>query len=293
MRKSRVLAIDAILATLIIVFTLVPISIGPIRLAFLMLLPVLIACQIERFATALFAGMFLGLLSLITSIIVPTPLSALFYNPLVSVLPRMMIAVIGWCSFKIINNMLSGMRSNRLRFMIASVTSAILGVVTNTGLVLAMMWSFFNGQIVGGMVINAEFFTTLVGMNFVVEVIACPLLVPPVVMALKRALRQPLNSNGTFLRIAKKEAAAVCDTAKECSKAIECDNASIKENIINGGIINEEKFIDNSAVSELTIITADKADKKAIKIKKLKTAHDANKTKVSPVLALENKDIID
>lgn len=111
MRRSRMLAIDAILATLIVIFTIVPISIGPIRLAFLMLLPVLVACQIEGLLTSLFAGAFLGIMSLISALVMPTPLSGLFYNPLVGIFPRIMIALISWWSFKLISMLMKDRKS--------------------------------------------------------------------------------------------------------------------------------------------------------------------------------------
>lgn len=198
MRRSRMLAIDAILATLIVIFTIVPISIGPVRLAFLMLLPVLVACQIEGLLTSLFGGAFLGIMSLISALVMPTPLSGLFYNPLVSVFPRIMIALISWWSFKLISSLMNKLAPGKpkLCFTISATLSAILGVVTNTGLVVAMVWAFFNGKVVGGMLIDGVFVTSLISINFVIELIACAIIVPPVVYALKRAFRQPLDING-------------------------------------------------------------------------------------------------
>lgn len=198
MRRSRMLAIDAILATLIVIFTIVPISIGPIRLAFLMLLPVLVACQIEGLLTSLFAGAFLGIMSLISALVMPTPLSGLFYNPLVSIFPRIMIALISWWSFKLISMLMNKLVPNKpkLSFTVSATLSAVLGVVTNTGLVVAMVWAFFNGKVVGGMLIDGVFVTSLISINFVIELIACAIIVPPVVYALKRAFRQPLDING-------------------------------------------------------------------------------------------------
>lgn len=192
------LAIDAILATLIVIFTIIPISIGPVRLAFLMLLPVLIACQIERFGTAIFAGIFLGVMSLVSALVMPTPLSGLFYNPLVSIFPRFMIAVIGWWGFKLISKLMNAIMPDKLKlgFTVSSILSAVLGVVTNTGLVVAMVWAFFNGKEVGGMIIDGVFVTSLLSINFVIELVACAIIVPPISFALKRALRQPLNMNG-------------------------------------------------------------------------------------------------
>lgn len=218
MRNSRTIAINAILFALTIVLTVInsALPIPGVSIAFLMLLPVLVAAQVERLSTAAFTGFVLGLSSLVCAFIFPNVMSPLFYNPLVSVLPRILIGVVSWTVFRYTNVAIDKIsrslakkknkpvsqvseplkRKGAARFPFISAFSAMMGVITNTGIVLAMMWIFFNNKIVGEMVINAQFFTALLSLNFVIEIAVCAVLVPPIVYAIKIVLKQPLVVNG-------------------------------------------------------------------------------------------------
>lgn len=218
MRNSRTIAINAILFALTIVLTVITsaVPIPGVSIAFLMLLPVLVAAQVERISTAAFTGFVLGLSSLVCAFIFPNVLSPLFYNPLVSVLPRILIGMVSWAVFRYANiaidkivNKKSKKKTNLTsvesiplkrkgarRFAFVSAFSAMTGVITNTAFVLAMMWMFFRNKVVGEMVINAEFFTALLSINFVIEIAVCAVLVPPIVYAVKLVLKQPLTVNG-------------------------------------------------------------------------------------------------
>lgn len=218
MRNSRTIAINAILFALTIVLTVITsaVPIPGVSIAFLMLLPVLVAAQVERISTAAFTGFVLGLSSLVCAFIFPNVMSPLFYNPLVSVLPRILIGIVSWTVFRYTNVAIDKIvdrkskkktnstltesiplkRKGAKRFTFVSAFSAMTGVITNTAFVLAMMWLFFRNKVVGEMVINAEFFTALLSLNFVIEIAVCAVLVPPIVYAVKLVLKQPLTVNG-------------------------------------------------------------------------------------------------
>lgn len=218
MRNSRTIAINAILFALTIVLTVITsaVPIPGVSIAFLMLLPVLVAAQVERISTAAFTGFVLGLSSLVCAFIFPNVMSPLFYNPLVSVLPRILIGIVSWTVFRYTNVAIDKIvdrkskkktystltesiplkRKGAKRFTFVSAFSAMTGVITNTSFVLAMMWLFFRNKVVGEMVINAEFFTALLSINFVIEIAVCAVLVPPIVYAVKLVLKQPLTVNG-------------------------------------------------------------------------------------------------
>lgn len=218
MRNSRTIAINAILFAITIVLTVITsaVPIPGVSIAFLMLLPVLVAAQVERISTAAFTGFVLGLSSLVCAFIFPNVMSPLFYNPLVSVLPRILIGIVSWTVFRYTNVAIDKIvdrkskkkaystltesiplkRKGARRFTFVSAFSAMTGVITNTAFVLAMMWLFFRNKVVGEMVINAEFFTALLSLNFVIEIAVCAVLVPPIVYAVKLVLKQPLTVNG-------------------------------------------------------------------------------------------------
>ena len=82
------------MVALTIIFCFVPISFGTISLA-LMILPTIIVAQVCDFKTSLAMGVFMGLINYVawftTKAALPT--APVFQNPLVCILPRMMIAV--------------------------------------------------------------------------------------------------------------------------------------------------------------------------------------------------------
>lgn len=294
MRNSRTIAINAILFALTIVLTVInsALPIPGVSIAFLMLLPVLIASQVERLSTAAFTGFVLGLSSLVCAFIFPNVMSPLFYNPLVSVLPRILIGIVSWAVFRYTNiaiDKIAGSvnkkknkpqpkdteplkRKGAARFPFVSAFSAMMGVITNTGIVLAMMWIFFNNKIVGEMVINAQFFTALLSLNFVIEIAVCAVLVPPIVYAIKIVLKQPLIVNG-YDYIKKLRASANIDIATEIaptedlseSKATESQEFKEYENHANkaNDDENSSKIDINLAVTpELAVDTATESDAK-------------------------------
>lgn len=294
MRNSRTIAINAILFALTIVLTVInsALPIPGVSIAFLMLLPVLIASQVERLSTAAFTGFVLGLSSLVCAFTFPNVMSPLFYNPLVSVLPRILIGIVSWVVFRYTNIAIDKIaetvnkkknksqpkdaeslkRKGAVRFPFVSAFSAMMGVITNTGIVLAMMWIFFNNKIVGEMVINAQFFTALLSLNFVIEIAVCAVLVPPIVYAIKIVLKQPLIVNG-YDYIKKLRASTNIDIATEIaptedlseSKATESQEFKEYENHANkaNDDENSSKIDINLAVTpELAVDTATESDAK-------------------------------
>lgn len=253
MRNSRTIAINAILFALTIVLTVITsaVPIPGVSIAFLMLLPVLVAAQVERISTAAFTGFVLGLSSLVCAFIFPNVMSPLFYNPLVSVLPRILIGIVSWTVFRYTNVAIDKIvdrkskkktystltesiplkRKGAKRFTFVSAFSAMTGVITNTAFVLAMMWLFFRNKVVGEMVINAEFFTALLSLNFVIEIAVCAVLVPPIVYAVKLVLKQPLTVNGY-------------DYLKKLHSTISVDNN--KDSIDNIELKKDVEQIDNN-----------------------------------------------
>lgn len=294
MRNSRTIAIKAILFALTIVLTVInsALPIPGVSIAFLMLLPVLIASQVERLSTAAFTGFVLGLSSLVCAFIFPNVMSPLFYNPLVSVLPRILIGIVSWAVFRytniaidkivdIVNNKKNRTQSKdtdplkrkgAARFPFVSAFSAMMGVITNTGIVLAMMWIFFNNKIVGEMVINAQFFTALLSLNFVIEIAVCAVLVPPIVYAIKIVLKQPLVVNG-YDYIKKLRASANIDIVSEVvqvediSELIATESQEFKEseNYANNGKNDENSSkidINHAVTPDLAVDTATESDAK-------------------------------
>ena len=187
--STKNIALAAIFLSLILIFVLVPIPMpSGLSLAVVPLIAVVLAADVCGIGMGLFAGTAFGIASLINAFLHPTLLSPMFYNPLVSVLPRMLIPVTTYFAFRLMKKLLSK-RSDDASTFIAATVSSVVGVVTNTGLVLAMMAAFNFGKVFGETVINAAFFGGLLGMNFLFEVSICAVIAPIITTGLRVALR--------------------------------------------------------------------------------------------------------
>ena len=80
------------------------IPVGPTR-ATIMHIPVIIGAIIEGPAVGALAGLIFGLFSIFQALTNPTPVSFVFLNPLISVVPRVLIGITSYYVFKALNNL--------------------------------------------------------------------------------------------------------------------------------------------------------------------------------------------
>ena len=186
--KTRDIAIAAIFLSLILIFVLVPMPtpLG-VSMAFIPLIAVILAADVEGFGMGLFAGVSFGVASLINAFLHPTLMAPMFYNPMVSIVPRAIIPITTYFSFRLFKKLLRK-RSEDASTYIACTVSSVVGVVTNTALVLSMMAAFNFGKVFGETTINAAFFGGLLGVNFLFEVAICAFVAPIVTTGLRIAL---------------------------------------------------------------------------------------------------------
>ena len=99
MGRTKLIALLALMLALTIIFCFVPIQFGPITLA-LMILPTLILAQVCDFKISLFMGLMMGLINYIAwfTTKAANPIAPIFQNPLVCILPRVLIAVVAYWS---------------------------------------------------------------------------------------------------------------------------------------------------------------------------------------------------
>jgi len=187
--STKDIAIAAIFLSLILIFVLVPIPMpSELSLAVVPLIAVILAADVCGLGMGAFAGTAFGIASLINAFLHPTVMSPMLYNPLVSIVPRMIIPITTYYSFRLMKKLLYK-RSDEASTYIASTVSSAVGVVTNTGLVLSMMAAFNFGKVFGDKVIDAAFFGGLLGLNFLFEISICSLLAPIIATGLRIALR--------------------------------------------------------------------------------------------------------
>ncbi len=103
----RKLAVIGVLGAISVVLGLTPlgfIPIGPTR-ATIMHIPVIIGAIVEGPIVGAFVGLIFGLSSIYQAITTPTPVSFVFLNPLVSVLPRVLIGITTYYTYKGLSNL--------------------------------------------------------------------------------------------------------------------------------------------------------------------------------------------
>jgi uncharacterized membrane protein len=97
----------------------------------IMHVPVIIAAVLEGPVVGLIVGFLFGAFSLIQAAVAPTgPVDVAFINPLVSVLPRLLIGPVAWLAYRAIH---------KTSEPVALVAAGLAGSITNTVLVLGTL----------------------------------------------------------------------------------------------------------------------------------------------------------
>lgn len=111
----------------------------PFMKATIMHIPVIIGAILEGPLVGACVGLVFGLFSIYQNITAPTLLSPIFMNPIVAIIPRVLIGIVAYYTYKLIVN-----KFNKPK--IASAISAFLGTLTNTAGVLGLTYILFANQ---------------------------------------------------------------------------------------------------------------------------------------------------
>lgn len=149
----RKMAIIGVLSAISIMLSMIPgigyIPIGPTN-ATIMHIPVIIGAIIEGPGVGMAIGFMFGMTSLFRALTVPTMVSFPFVNPLVSVLPRMLIGIGAYYAFKFF------MKLTKNNNYISGWVAGIIGSLINTGCVLGMIYLLYGTK-------YAEAFANMLG----------------------------------------------------------------------------------------------------------------------------------
>ena len=101
MTRTKTIALLGLMLALTVVFSFVPIQFGPITLA-LMILPTLIVAQVCGGWITFSMGLMMGVINLIAwyTTKAVSPIAPIFQNPLICILPRVLIGVVAYWSRK-------------------------------------------------------------------------------------------------------------------------------------------------------------------------------------------------
>ena len=172
--RMRSFVLAAMFSALIIVMTAVPmtgyITVGPVEITTLHIV-VAIGATILGWKYGALLGLVWGVTCVIRAF--TNPLWIMFTNPLISVLPRVLVGAVAGLVF-------NGLSKTRLNRTVCALIAAIAATLTNTVLVLSAMYIF------GGMFESyREFFelfktifTTIISLNGVIELAAAAIIVP-------------------------------------------------------------------------------------------------------------------
>lgn len=190
--KTKRIALLSIMLALTIVFCFVPVQIGPISLA-VMILPVLIIAQVEDFKMTTILSFMMGCINLIAwyTTKAASPIAPIFQNPIICIVPRTLVGVVAWLTSHGLKKLIKPSIKKGLQITLEQgsiILSTALGVMSNTVFVGIFTLLFYNNSTLKtGVAIDIEYILAWFGLNFAVEVIAFSLLVPPIVLALKKA----------------------------------------------------------------------------------------------------------
>lgn len=187
--KKMVLA--AVFAAIIIVMTFVPytgyIQYLPGGVAITTLhIPVMIAAVFLGGKYGGVIGGIWGCTCLLLAFLNPDPGNVPFQNPVISVLPRVIVGMVTAWVFAAVK----GKKQSRGRGLLAVISATLAGTLTNTVLVLSLL--HFVGSV--GTTNIAELFNsiimTVVGINGAIELAAALIIVPAVWSALEKTYRE-------------------------------------------------------------------------------------------------------
>lgn len=211
--KTKRVALLSIMLALTIVFCFVPVVIGPISLA-IMILPVLIIAQVEDLKMTASLSFLMGCINLIAwyTTKAASPVAPIFQNPIICIVPRTLIGIIAWLSSHGLKKLIRPTMRKGAQAVIEQggiVVSTALGVMTNTIFVGIFTLLFYNNSTLRtGIAIDINYILAWFGLNFAVEVIAFSLLVPPIVFALKKAklvYNKPINKEEILSQVESPE----------------------------------------------------------------------------------------
>ena len=196
---TRKLAVIGMLGAVSIVLQLTPLGFivlpfSPVR-ATIMHVPVIIAAIVEGPVAGILVGLIFGGFSMYNAAVSPvSPVSFVFLDPLVAILPRLLIGVTSYYAYVAIKSALASRFGEKTAAVSASGFAAVIGTLTNTIGVLSAIYLRHIAQFAEALSIAPETvgaFIVGIGMSHgLPEIIVALLIVIPVVQGVSRLYRR-------------------------------------------------------------------------------------------------------
>lgn len=184
--KIKDITLLGIMTAIIIIMTAVPgfgfIPIGTVN-ATLVHIPVLIVAIVKGPKLGAKLGLVFGFSSMLNAILRPTPTSFLFMNPVISVLPRVMIGVIAGI-------IATTLKNKKLKYNMQVAIPAGIGSLVNTIGVLSLIYIIYAQRYLESIGKAGDAALGVIGYialkNGIVEMIVSIIIVTPIAIALNR-----------------------------------------------------------------------------------------------------------
>ena len=201
----RKMTVIGILSAISIIMSLTPIGyipINPVMSLTIMHIPVIIGAIVEGPLVGMIIGFVFGMTSLLKALTSPSVTNFISLNPLVSVIPRMLIGLVSYYAYVFISNIMDKMvskksdkdiKSSKFKISPAAITG-IIGTLTNTVGYLGMAYILYGQRFADAYISNnpdasgfspAYILFGLVGANAIPEAILAAIIVGAVATVLK------------------------------------------------------------------------------------------------------------
>lgn len=161
------------------------IPVPPIR-ATIMHIPVIVGAILEGPIVGASVGLIFGLFSMYQAFTAPLPTSFIFWNPLIALLPRILIGIVAYYVFTFLKNKI---KNKTISIGIASV----LATMTNTAGVMGLTYIIYLDKYAQKLEISREAaragILTVITLNGSIEAIVSALICIPVVLAIYKMKR--------------------------------------------------------------------------------------------------------
>ncbi len=190
-RKDRTskITVMALLLAILIIQTFVPgigyIPIGPIQ-ATIIHLTVIIGASLFGAQTGLILGASWGVLRMIKAAIIPDIMSIVFLNPLVSVVPRMLVGLIAG----LLASYLDGKVKDKTKFVITGIVGSLVNTITVLGAIYLFSADAYAAALnIPVSALIATFIATI-GSNGILEAVTSAIITPILALPLSKSLKR-------------------------------------------------------------------------------------------------------
>lgn len=245
-RRSKNLAILALMLALTVFFCFYPIVFpGGVTLAF-MIFPLLIVAQGYDIKMTVILAFMMALVNQIAWYTTKAGhvMAPIWQNPLVCMVPRIAIGIVSYylgyglrklfmhpvyCTDASGAKILTNKKELDAKDFAISAASTAVGVFTNTALCGLFAIICYNGKVLSdNTMVTIEFILAWFSINFVIEIITFSALVPPIIMALRKAGLIPSYVTGKTYNAA----------GNEISESAEASDA---QSVKDGGFVEESE----------------------------------------------------